>query len=342
MIPQHLREQLVQTVCGIPSTYTESGRGALLTGIPIPIVCNLRDSNQHTDISNMVNLLAECYGRGPRREWWLLQFIGNAQSAASGLALIGTLERIKQDLVADQQTAFVNWAEMAQVHFFDLRQPVMRCVLELPRNGGVSGFVIRGASRIILDYFCQSLPYRGETWSRLWKRSQLFPSNAMRIRQLETAVSVAVRTIQQFERLIKTKHVVWAAEVESEDDAEFIWQSTKVMFGLPPANHLILILGMPEDQKPPTEMKILESPVFDAQEVRAWVEDIAKIRLWNNLLVDRWTKVLVTGCSNGEFPSPEMLYRNLERFHRLLVCHSEDDQALEEALVVFEDLGGMR
>jgi hypothetical protein len=339
MISQNLREQLVNAVCNIPAAETENGRGALLAGLPIPFGANFRDSNKHTDVSNIVWLLAECYG--PRKEWWLLRFIDNAINSVAGTEIAQDLRKLKQSLVANSKTAFVNWAEIAQVHFFDMSQLALMCLANLPKKGGLSGFVIHGASSAILDNLCQSLPYRGEMWVRIWTRNQVFPNAPLCVGPLETAVSVVADSLRKLERLIATKHVAWPVELKSEQDAEKVWKAAKVIPAQRLEKHLILVFGMPLGQKAPPEMKTLDCPVFEAQDVRIWVEEIAKIRSWDPALIDRWTNVLVRGPQDGAFPSHEMLYRNLERFHRLLVLHSEDDDGLKQDLLDYEQLEGM-
>lgn len=337
-ISSGLRAQLVDAVCKIPAAETVAGRSALLAGLPIPVVSNFRDSNIHTDITSIVWLLGECYG--PRREWWLLQFIDNAKAAVSGTDLERTLIKIRGNLVDEERASFANLAEIAQVHLFDLHHSVLLCVAQLPKDGGLSGFVIPGATQTIVENFCQSLPYRGEKLVRVWTRDQVAQFPPLRVGPYHNCVQVsdAIGRINRLRGLLESKHVTWAAYVEVEDDAEAIWKAAKAKFAQCSKKHLILILGMPPDRKPPTEMRVLESPTFQPEDVTIWVNDIARLKSWSDSFARRWIKVIVAESLSGESLSPDLLYATLVHLQRLVF--GDNVQELEKALDDYEQFGG--
>src|SRR5262249_48177046 len=144
------------------------------------------------DVTVLVTQLEEIYG--PNREWRLLQFIDNVASSIPNTELQTNLLSIRVQLQTTGRPSKLNPAETAQVHMFDLRQPVMMCVGQLPRDGGVSGFVVPGATPMLLKNFCESLRHRGEQYAA-WTRDRVVQPYAPKVigpSALETPVSVAI------------------------------------------------------------------------------------------------------------------------------------------------------
>ena len=162
MIADDLRLALVEAVSKIPLAVDQVGRTSLLAGIPQAEFLTRNSSNSRGDVMVLVLQLEETYG--PAREWRLLQLIDNAAASVAGTDLAKQLAQIRRSLLEAARPRHPKPAETAQVHLFDLRQPVMMCVGQLPPTGGISGFVVPAATPRLLRVLLRQPP---ASWRRI-------------------------------------------------------------------------------------------------------------------------------------------------------------------------------
>jgi hypothetical protein len=337
MIADDLRLELVQTISRTPIAGTEVGRNTLLAGIPNAGAFARNPANGTGDITVLILQLEDNYGR--EGEWRLLRFIHNAAASVPGTELGRKLETIRQDLQQAARPRTISAAETAQVHLFDLRQSVMMCVGQLPPDGGISGFVVPGATPRLLRYFCDSLRHRGVEYG-VWTRDRVAaPTPPLFIGPLQTAVSVAAGHATRVRQLLAVKHVLWPAYVENTADGDSLWQAVKAVFDRPPQKHMVVVFGMPEERALPAGMLPVPSPRFTSKDVASWITDIAKAKAWHDSLVKRWTTVIVMGFTSGGALPVDIVYDRLEHYHGLVNEHRDDEQALLQALEDLELIG---
>jgi hypothetical protein len=334
MIPDDLRLRLVEAVLKTPLADSAVGRNTFLGGIPGPGFLRNPD-NASGDVMILVLQLEEMFG--PAGEWRLLQFIDNAAASVAGTELSRTLRTIRHELETAARPRKVSPANTAQVHLFDLRPPVMMCVGQLPYDGGVSGFVLPGATPRLLQYFCDSLKHRGAEF-QAWTRDRIAPiASLLVIGPLHTTVSVATENARRVQRLLAVKHVVWPAYVETMADADALWQALQEAIARP-SRHMVVVFGMPDGQSVPDGMRLLPPPRFTAGDVATWASDIAAAKAWRAALTERWTTTITMGYPPDTALPVEVVYDRLERYHQLVNEHGDDDHSLLQALLDLEQL----
>ena len=197
MIADDLRRSLVEAIRKIPLANSFAGRTTLLGGIPKVGYLTRNLENDLGDVMVLVLQLEETFG--PKREWRLLQLIDNAAADVQGTDLGNRLAEIRRALLEAARPRSFKAAETAQVHLFDLRQPVLMCAAQLPRSGGISGFVVPAATPRLLRYFCDSLQRRGAEYGA-WTRERVAATGSpLVIGPLQTAVSVALAHAKKVE-----------------------------------------------------------------------------------------------------------------------------------------------
>jgi hypothetical protein len=330
--------KLIDTIYNIPASNDFDGRTEFLRDISFN---GSRSNNKQTDLSNMVYSLKDAYG--PQGERWLYRLIENAKAAAKGAAqLRSDLAGIKQEFIlAAWKAASPNSAVLGQLHFFDLRQMVALCLGHLPPGGGgLWGFAIPGASPVILKNFCQSLPLRGEQMLRVWARDQIVLRTHLSIVSPYTQASSAIERFAQIKLQIDRKHIAWSLNIEVENDVETIWSAAQADFGKPANRYLILIFGIPLGLKIPPDIVLLQSPTFSRSDIESWIAEMARVVEWDYTWVERWTEVIFNGSLSGGKLSPDLLYANLDTFHKRVHDLRDNNEAIEQALIDYEN-GGM-
>jgi hypothetical protein len=268
----------------------------------------------------------------------LALLIDNAIPSVAGTDLEQELQQLRKEVVKGAQAQQTSPAEMAQVYLFDLRQPVMMCIGQLPPDGGVSGFMLRAPSPRILRYFCDSLRHRG-AYNGFWTRDQVAaPGSPVVIDPIHTDMATAIKKVVNIRTLLETKSVLWSAYVRNAGDAQALWAGVRDAFNRQPTRHLIVVFGIPEDMALPDGMKGLPPPAFRTDDVACWVRDIVKVQAWGQSLVERWTSVIVMGYAGKEVLPVDDVYERLERHYALLNEH-RDEQALLQALRELEMIG---
>lgn len=332
-----LCHRLIDTVYNIPAADEFGGRTELLRGISL---IPERSNNKRTDLSSMVHSLEDAYG--PQGERWLYRLIANAKAAAQGTQIPAELATIKQEFIlAAWKTEATNAALLGQLHFFDLRQLVALCLGELtPGGGGLYGFSIPGARPIILTNFCQSLRLTGEKMLSLWVRDELMVRTHLSIVSPYTQASLAIERFGQIKPLMDRKHVAWSFDVEVEEDVNTIWRAAQAAVGAEPKRYLILIFGIPPGLRMPEGILPLQSPRFVREHIESWIAEMARALGWQATWTKRWTDVIFNASLARAALSPELLYANLDTFHKVVHELRDNDQALEQALIDYEN-GGM-
>ncbi len=337
MPPDDLCRRLIDTMSNIPASKNFEGRTEYLRGISFT---GTRDTAMLIDLSSMVYSLRDSYG--PQGERWLYRLIENAKALAKGTELRSDLAAIKQEFILDAWKAEApNSAVLGQLHFFDLRSMVALCLGHLPPGGGgLWGFAIPGASPVILKNFCQSLPLRGEQMLRLWARDEIVLRTHLSIVSPYTQASSAIERFAQIKLQIDRKHIAWSLNMEVENDVETIWSAAQADFGKAANRYLILIFGIPVGLKMPPGIILLQSPKFLRGDIESWIGEMARVMEWDKSWVQRWTDVIFKGSLTGQTLSPDLLYANLDTFHKRVHDLRDNDVALEQALFDYEN-GGM-
>ena len=342
MIPDDLRLSLIEALMRVPLVGIEgegSGRTALLIGIPQAAYFSRNEQNARGDLMILVAQLEESFG--PGGEWRLLQLIENAVPTVRGTELQGELLTIRRAL-EDAQSGItprrVHPAEVAQLHLFDLRRPVLMCISMLPVQPAVSGFVVPSRTARLLRYLCESVRYRGADL-RTWGRDEVAPNRPpLEVDPLHTTAALAAEKALKVRDLLARKHVIWAAHVAQEEDAAALWQGIAAGFANAPPRHLVVIFGMPDATRAPTGMTQLPAPAFTRIDVAHWVTDIARQLDWQEAIIQRWAAMIVTGYAEDDLPVDE-LYERLE-YHRDLLTSNRTQDALGQALDELDLAGG--
>jgi hypothetical protein len=329
--------RLIDTLYNIPAADEFGGRTELLRGISL---VPERSNNKRTDLSSMVYSLEDAYG--PQGERWLYRLIANARAAAQGSQIPAELATIKQEFIlAAWEAEAPNAALLGQLHFFDLQQLVGWCLGPLtPGGGGLYGFAIPEARPIILTNICQRLRLTGEKTDGLWKRDELMVRTHMSIVAPYTQASLAIERFGQIKLLMDRKHVAWSFDVEIEQDVDTIWSAAQAAVGEEPKRYLILIFGIPPGLRMPEGIRPLQSPVFVRKHIESWITGMARALEWQATWTKRWTDVIFNASLARAALSPELLYANLDTFHKVVHELRDNDQALEQALIDYEN-GGM-
>jgi hypothetical protein len=334
MIGQDLRDRLIALIERIPGTDSALGRTTLLTDIPHDVLAR-DESNKHTDVKLLVIQLETSFG--PAGEWWLLQMVRTAAANVRGTELETLLMSARDELARITPVA-ANPAATAQVHMFDLRKIVFKCITLLPNPPGLSGFVITGATPRLVRYFSESLRYRGAE-SGEWTRDRIVATAPpLVVGPLQVPVVAAIDRARRVQGTLTMKHVVWAAYVESASDAAVLWQGIRSLAGSIP-HHLIVVFGLPASSVAPDGMEPLPSPAFTSEEISTWIKEIVKARKWELSVVQRSTAFVVSGYQEqGPFPVDDV-YDRLLQYHDLVNEH-RDDRALLQALNDLDGMGG--
>jgi hypothetical protein len=335
MSVEALLQPLIDALWRLPLADSEAGRNTLVAGIPSAEVLAREAGNAQIDITLLVRQLANNFG--PAGEWRLLSLIDNAVPTVAGTELAATLKRLRAELI--DAVRAIKPADVAQVHLFDLREAVTRCAATLPSDGGVSGFVVPGATPKLLRYFCESLRHRGVELD-VWTRDRVAPTNApLVIGPLQITVPAAVTNAAKYRQLLSVKHVLWPVFVDHPGDAESLWQGVVSLFDKPPARNMVVVLGMPRGNPHPAGMAALPEPVFTRQHISVWVGQIAKTKKWDAALVERWTGVIVTHYQQEPSLPVDYVYERLEQYHMLISENRDNDDALLQALTDLELIG---
>jgi hypothetical protein len=338
VIPDDLRTSLIDRLLDLPLAETSAGRSALLTGIPQEGYFARNPDNARGDMIHLVAQLEENFGPAGVREWRLLQLVDNAIRTVVGTELARKLGRIRQDLVSAMEglrRTQVDPAAVAQVHLFDLRQPVLGCIAALAGGVGLAGFVLPTPTSRLLRYFCESLKHRGAELKE-WTRDQVVvPDAPLQIEPLHTTVEFATAKAGRFHGLLQRKSVIWAVFVRNPGDAVALWSNVRAAFAQRrPENHMVIVFGMLEAAAAPEQMLLLPSPRFTQKDVANWLTDIARARAWQESLVQRWTAVIVRGyTTEGALPI-EIVYDRLETHSSL----PRDYQTEQDVLQRLEEL----
>jgi hypothetical protein len=332
MIPDDLRLALVDELLRVPFVDGDNGlagRDALLTGIPNRFL-HRNEGNARGDMLLLVDQLAGIFG--PNGEWRLLQFVNNALPSVEGSEPGLRLHQIRKDLAHLERgfrSVHVHPAEVAQVHLFDLRQPVSICIGSLPAVAGASGFVIRTPTPRLLAYFCDSLKQRGQE-SRVWRRDEVAATmTPLVIDPKHTTVALAAGKSDRVRSLLARKHVLWPVYVDDAADAAALWRQLDETFGATLAHHLVVAFGMPSGTEVPAGMTLLPAPRFTSVDISNWVSDIGRTLPWHQAEIEWWAGVIVTGCSGNPDDLPiEAVYQQLEDHCRLIAQNRDPDDLM--------------
>lgn len=330
-----LRQELVEAILKTPIGRDYNGRSTLLAGLSIGPLFFRDDANDEKDLRLIVSQLEErLFDYSDPR---LVQLIDNVIGTVRGTELGTTLLSIRTTVEELRGRVRTRTAETGQVHLFDLRSLVLRCISHLPDcRGGVFGFVVPAATPRLLRYFCDSLRYRGEK-SEYWQRNQVAPPNdVLVVAPMYMSVAGAIERLKKAGPLLAQKHVLWPAYVESEADAAALWQGAAAAFK-DPLKCLVIVFGTPEKTGPPAGMIPLPSPRFMKDDVSSWMTDIVKAKSWREVVIERSTRVIAMGAVGEDSLPIDLTYTRLERYHGLLNEHDTDD-AMLEALDALEQL----
>jgi len=339
-----LRRVLVEKLMDVPLVGVDDnavGRTALLAGIPNTAYFTRNSDNARGDVMMLVLQLEENFGA--KGEWRLLQLVDNALPGVQGTELGMQLRQIREELLKVEEgdrPVQVHPVEMAQVHLFDLRPPVITCIALLPTIARASGFVVPTPTPRLLAYFCDSLKQRGAEYNR-WSRNQVATAGGtpLVIDPRHTAVAVVLARADKVKSLLAKKHVIWPIYVDNSTDAATVWEELRKAFEKAYEHHLVITFGMPAGIDVPTGMVCLPSPKFTSQDVSNWVNDIGKVLAWREAAIERWASVILLGCADNQDDLPiEMLYERLE-MHRGLITQNRTENELMNALDDLELIG---
>ena len=344
MIPDDLRDRVIDALMRVPllgEGATAVGRTALLAGIPQVQAFSRNPENARGDVTILVLQLEDNFG--PQGEWRLLQFLDTAARSVLGTQSGQDLQDIRLELERVRlgtRVSVVHPAEVAQVHLFDLRRPVLTCIGMLPPQAAVSGFVLPSPTPRLMGYFCESLKHRGVDQGA-WSRDQVAPTRpALEIDPRHTPVAAAVASALKMSPLLARKHVIWPAYVRTQGDADVFWQGVSGGYARPVDRHLVVIFGMPPGVAAPRGMFALPAPQFSQRDVASWVGDIARVMAWQEAVVQRWAGVIITGFGADQNDLPiDGVYDRLE-YHRGLLADIKTQEALMQALDDLELIGG--
>jgi hypothetical protein len=326
MIPPELRARLIDSITKVPSVQTHEGRTRLLVDLPGAPFFQRDLGNAQGDITTLVLQLEDNFGADSG--WKLLRLIDNAARQVPGTELCNILGEIRQELLRLPRTARL--AELGQVHFFDLRQLVFRCVASLPTEGGLSGFLVRGATTRLLRYFCDSLKHRGADM-QAWSRERVAISGApLVVGPLMTPVKLAVGHAAKHKSRLASAHVIWPVYFESPSDCDVLWQDLKATFDQCRRQHMIVVFGLAAASSVPTipELQSLPEPAFTSLEVSEWMAAIGTGRSWSASLVKQCIDSVLMGYTEGDCMPVDTVYDRLEFCHTTFNECQYDEQEL--------------
>jgi len=339
VIPDDLRRDLVDRLMDVPLVGlddNDKGRTALLGGIPNAAFFTRNSGNSRGDVMLLLLQLEENFSR--TGEWRLLQIIDNALGTVEGTELGVDLHAIRDQLLLVEQgnrAVRPHLAEVAQVHLFDLRQPVFMCIGQLPTDPGTSGFAVNTPTPRLLAYFCESLKQRGAD-NRTWSRNDVLTKGPpLVIDPKHTSAAVVRSKIDKVRSLLATKHVLWPMYIEDAGDAAAVWADLAAAFTGALDHHLMVTFGLPAGMDPPPGMVRLPAPKFTSRDVSNWVGDIGTTMNWQHSVTQEWASVILVDYAGSPDDLPiELVYEWLE-FHRGLITQH---QTADELLEVLRDL----
>ena len=334
MIPDDLRLALVDKLLCVPSVAGggQAGRDALLSGMPNLFLYRNDAGSARGDVMLLVAQLSEIFGANG--EWRLLQLVDNALPLVQGTEAGTELLKIREELLEAQKglrPVLVHPSEVAQVHLFDLRQPVYICIGKLLDVVKASGFVITTPIPRLLGYFCDSLKQRGAR-EGLWGRDEVAATGPPAvIDPIHTTVAVAASKSDKVRSLLVRKHVLWPIYVDDAADAAALWQQLEGAFEDTLGHHLVIAFGMPADANAPPGM-IRLAPKFTSKDISNWVTAIGEKFTWREKEIGWWAKLILMNCLGNPDDLPaEMVYEQLER-HCALVVQNRNPDDLMNAL----------
>lgn len=341
--PDELRHDLLKVLLKVPVLDSRKGRDAQLAGMPSLFLARNEEGNTYGDLLLLVGQLWNFFGANG--EWRLLQFVDNVLLGVDGTDAGIMLRQVRKELEEERQRhrpVQVHPAEVAQVHLFDLRQPVLICIGKLPPFKKASGFVIPTPTPRLLGYFCDSLKQRGAgAGYRVWGRHEVAATGMpMVVDPIRTTVNVVASKSDKFRSLLAMKHVLWPIYVDNAADAAALWQHLEGAFAKTLEHHLIITFGMPEGMEVPPGMTLLPAPIFTSQDISDWVTAVAETLSWRQEQIDWWAKLILVNCCVGqEIASIEMVYQQLE-LHSGLITQNRNPDDLMNALKDLEVIGG--
>ncbi|MFC9356445.1 hypothetical protein ACFTZB_07655 [Rhodococcus sp. NPDC057014] len=337
MIPDDLRRDLVARLMDVPLVGlddNDKGRTALLAGIPGAVYFSRNAGNSRGDVMLLVLQSEEAFG--PKGEWRLLKIIDNALDTVEGTELGLELRAIRQQLLRlveeDIQPVKLHPADVAAVHLFDLRQPVLMCLGQLPIEAGTTGFVVNTPTPRLLAYFCDSVKQRGAGYGT-WSRNDVATTGPpLVIDPKHTTAAVVLSKIDKVRSLLAKKHVLWSMYLEDAAEADAVWGDLATAFSDTLDHHLVITFGMPADTPVPASMVLLPAPKFTSRDISNWVREIGTTLAWRDSVVEQWASVILVDYAGNPHDWPiELVYERLE-YHRDLVTHHRTSDELLGAL----------
>lgn len=334
MIPDDLRRSLVARLMDVPLVGQDdnaAGRTALLGGIPNTAYFTRNIGNSRGDVMLLVLQSEENFG--PAGEWRLLQIIDNALDTVAGTDLGRDLHTIREqlELVArGARRVKLLPTEVFQVHLFDLRQPVMTCIGQLPTGPGTTGFAVNTPTPTLLKYFCDSLRQRGDEY-RAWSRTDVAPTGPpLVIDPKHTTATLVLDKIDRVRSLLAKKHILWPMYIEDAAEAAAVWGSLAAAFSGPLDHHLVITFGLPAGTAVPPSMVPLPAPRFTSQDISSWLSDIGTTLAWQQSVIRQWAEAILVGCAGNPDDLPiELVYRQLEFHQNLVAQHSTPEELLD-------------
>jgi hypothetical protein len=341
-VPVDIRRSLKEALERLPQAGSAAGRDDLLDGIPHDRF-NRDLYNLAVDVSLIVGQVEGNFSIDGK--WHLLQLVENAIVRAKGTELGRDLVAIRNALEAlldDFRKAHLGPEEVAQIHLFDLTEPVKTCLNSLPEEPCTCGFLLHVPVLRPLKCFCESLAHRGAKQER-WTRAQVSVRKVpLVVKVPHASMERAFKGACEHKAQLDSKIVICGVHVHEIGDAPALWSKLRREFGGKLKNRFIVVFGMPEGSAAPRGMKTLPPPKFTPAHVSEWIGPIVNSMPWkkDNDLVERWTRMIVAEYHDSEDGLPiDWLYEQLE-VHRDLVTTYRTEKAFKKRFTELAAMGG--
>jgi hypothetical protein len=344
MIPKVIRDRLVEALLKVPGVDEKAGRDTLLIGVECE--ASTRHANSPRIDVQMIIARLENAVRLEDDRWYLLELLDNARRRTPRTELDRELKGIRnalEEMWVETRKKQLNPAFLAQPCLFDLREPVGKCLVSLPPDPGLCGFVLPTQTHRLLQHFCDKLSHRAVEME-VWTRNEVFTAHRYIIDVPHTSVQDAFTHANKHKGHLTDQNVVWAVFMQDISDARDLWHRLGKEFGRKLAKHFIVVFGLPpgvlKRTKPPKTMLILPAPRCTARDVADWVGPIVKSLKWQEVtLADRWSRVIIASNIESQEGLPiERLFDQLE-YHRNQLTQHPTEEAFAKRLAELEQIG---
>lgn len=202
--------------------------------------------------------------------------------------------------------------ETLELHNFDLRALIGRCITVLRKHQGLVGFVIPYDSEELLGYFCERLRIE-------WGREKTLKRDPIFLKEQHTSMNYALSKIKaNYIPRLQSSDVLFPVQIFDRQQLFPFWERLKCACTETFGRRMIAVMALRSTGQYPQDIIPLEQPKFEIPDVYEWIRKVAEALNWPENTIDRFVDLLEQRCADGTCLSIESVYLYLETASAIL------------------------